>query len=439
MLTIGDAREWARGLVPGSVQTIVTSPPYFGLRDYGTATWEGGDPACNHIQKHARDDESRIRKVDATSGRRARATEYENSSANPIHYRGTCGKCGALRVDQQMGLEATPDEFVANLVALFRDLRAALRDDGTLWLNLGDSYAGSSMTGGVGKGTIAGTQHGARKGADIRFNGNASVPEGMKPKDLIGIPWLTAFALRADGWYLRSAITWCKRASMPESVTDRPTSATEMVFLLSKQPRYYYDADAIREPAQQRIVTDTPMRRVPEVNNNRHGGGNDGLGANPAGRNARNYWLLGPEPFPLAHFAVFPSEIPRRAIRAGTSEKGACAACGSPWRRVVERTPMVIARSGRGEAMGEHGRTAASGTMLEPPTSTTVGWEPSCRCGTVETRPCVVCDPFMGSGTTAAVAVEENRAWVGCDLDPRAAGWLQGRLARVQRRLPLAM
>jgi hypothetical protein len=284
MLTIGDAREWARGLVPGSVQTIVTSPPYFGLRDYGTATWEGGDPACNHIQKHARDDESRIRKVDATSGRRARATEYENSSANPIHYRGTCGKCGALRVDQQMGLEATPDEFVANLVALFRDLRAALRDDGTLWLNLGDSYAGSSMTGGVGKGTIAGTQHGARKGADIRFNGNASVPEGMKPKDLIGIPWLTAFALRADGWYLRSAITWCKRASMPESVTDRPTSATEMVFLLSKQPRYYYDADAIREPAQQRIVTDTPMRRVPEVNNNRHGGGNDGLGANPAGR-----------------------------------------------------------------------------------------------------------------------------------------------------------
>jgi DNA modification methylase len=398
MLTIGDCREWARGLAPGSVQTIVTSPPYFGLRSY-------------------------------------LPTDHPDKA-------------------RELGGEQTPDEFVANLVALFRDLRAALHPTGTLWLNLGDSYA-SGPGGGVGASSVFRNPHagGGASPAKVQngLGGRAPIPEGLKPKDLIGIPWLTAFALRADGWYLRSAITWCKRAPMPESVTDRPTSATEMVFLLTKSPRYYYDAAAIQEPAAASVIA-RAERGYAVGGRNRDASRNDGdIGRREsfadyaAGRNARNFWLLGPEPFPAAHFATFPSEIPRRAIRAGTSEKGACAACGAPWRRVVERPtpPADLRNRGNGAKMDFHTRQTGSGQKLQDwydaNPAQTVGWKPSCGCNTIETRPCLVADPFAGSGTTLAVAEEENRAWVGCDLDSRAAGWLAGRLARVQRRLPLAM
>jgi DNA modification methylase len=275
MLTIGDAREWARGLEPGSVQTIVTSPPYFGLRSYLPA---------DHPDKA-----------------------------------------------RELGGEQTPDEFVGNLVALLAALRPALRDDGTVWLNLGDSYAGSPVSG-YRPGEVpgeGGDQHGARN-----RNGVGAVP-GIKPKDLIGIPWLTAFALRADGWYLRSAITWCKKACMPESVQDRPTSATEMVFLLTKSPRYYYDSEAIAEPlAEQRTPISWEDRKAGGAGTGSlvigHSASNPrgvshNLGYDKPTRNARNFWLLGPSPYPDAHFATFPPEIPRRAIRAGTSEYGACA------------------------------------------------------------------------------------------------------------------
>jgi DNA modification methylase len=396
MLHIGDCREWARGLAPGSVQTVVTSPPYFGLRSYLPA---------DHPDKA-----------------------------------------------RELGGEQTPDEFVANLVALFRDLRAALRDDGTLWLNLGDSYA---RTGGTDRNVSATAIVGSTRNTLVQQpDRTQKAPSGLKDKDLIGIPWMTAFALRADGWYLRSAITWCKRAPMPESVTDRPTSATEMVFLFAKQPTYYYDATAIAEPASEaprrQLLGRLGVEAIPGRTGNGHPQrGHYGNGENGATRNSRNWWLLGPSQFADAHFATFPPEIPRRAIRAGTSEKGACARCGAPWRRVVESdNPSKVANVGEDLSGGAFvGRTA------NPQTSKglhrngggvyssrqVLGWEPSCRCGTTETRPCVVADPFMGSGTTAAVAVEENRAWVGCDLDSRAAGWLQGRLARVQRRLPLAV
>jgi DNA modification methylase len=186
----GDCRTVLAGLPERSVQTCVTSPPYFGLRDYGT--------------------------------------------------------------DGQIGLEPTPDEFVAALVAVFREVRRVLRDDGTVWLNLGDSYASggpggsspaSTLTGGGGRyrdGSKQAAMHEATAGP-------RPVAAGCKPKDLIGIPWMVAFALRADGWYLRSDIIWSKPNPMPESVTDRPTKSHEYLFLLSKGPRYFYDADAVRE------------------------------------------------------------------------------------------------------------------------------------------------------------------------------------------------
>lgn len=374
---VGDAREFAHRLPAQSVQTIITSPPYWGLRSY----LADDDPA--------------------------KALE--------------------------MGSEATPEDFVANLVAVFAALRPALRDDGTLWLNLGDSYVANRGNSPKKPGHDNKAVHSTLAIRQNRIPG--------KEKDLIGIPWRVAFALQADGWILRSDIIWHKPNPMPESVRDRPTRAHEYLFLLTKQARYFYDALAIAEDA-------TADNRELFRGADKYTGGNafnnsaekqaTGRGhvANLTGtRNKRSVWSIPTSPFPGSHFATFPPELVRPCIRAGTSAYGACAACGAPWRRVVERTPMVIARSGRSEAMGEYGRTNTSGTMLEPPTSTTTGWEPSCQCGTAETVPCLVCDPFLGSGTTAMVAIEEGRRWVGCDLDARNAALVAGRIDGRQVRM----
>lgn len=369
---IGDARELAGQLAPGSINTIVTSPPYFGLRSYLPA-----------------DHPDKVR---------------------------------------EMGSEATPDEFVAQLVALFAALRSALRDDGTVWLNLGDSYAGNQ----------GGAQGQTGQRATRTFTASHRVDRrgpGLKDKDLCGIPWLVAFALRADGWYLRSDCIWAKANPMPESVRDRPTRAHEYLFLLSKSPRYFYDADAIMEPVtggtHPKGHKNTPPKSLVHADSREKVKNNASFTAAipdvVTSRNKRSVWNVNPAAFPDAHFATFPPDLVRPCIRAGTSERGCCAACGAPWRRVVERTPMVIARSGRGAAMGEYGRTASSGTMVEPPISKTTGWEPTCRCG-ASVVPCTVLDPFAGSGTVAEVCVEEGRNWIGFDLDERSIGWHDGRL-----------
>jgi DNA modification methylase len=241
---IGDCRSVLATLPDRSVQTCVTSPPYWGLRDYGTATWEGGDAGCDH------------RKVVDTIGAVATSTlggGKKTTGHIQEGFKGGCGRCGAVRVDSQIGLEKTPDEYVAKMVAVFREVRRVLRDDGTLWLNLGDSYV-STPPGKCAdpfKTTTAGGGKADRNRINARESCQSRPPrafDGLKPKDLVGIPWRVAFALQADGWYLRSDIIWHKPNPMPESVTDRPTKAHEYLFLLTKQPTYYYDADAVREP-----------------------------------------------------------------------------------------------------------------------------------------------------------------------------------------------
>src|SRR5690606_34643417 len=257
-------------LPPESVQCVVTSPPYFGLRDYG--------------------------------------------------------------VEGQIGLEATPEEYVAKLVEVFRGIRPVLRPDGTVWLNLGDSYNGSGGAGGD-------YNEGGLKEGQPRYPGRRV--KGLKPKDLIGIPWRVAFALQADGWYLRSDIIWHKPNPMPESVTDRPTRAHEYIFLLTKSPRYYYDAEAIKEPLAK---PEELLRKTPTVfgGRNKHEGygtrrhsGNEYVGTY-TGRNKRSVWTIAPQPFPEGHFAVFPEKLVEPCILAGTSPK-ACPKCRAPWKRVVER------------------------------------------------------------------------------------------------------
>jgi len=364
---VGDCREVLQALPAGSVHCCgcVTSPPYWGLRDYG----------C----------------------------------------------------DGQMGLEQTPEEYVAGMVEVFRAVRRVLRDDGTLWLNLGDSYNSNQARSGIAVGD-------GWRGSDTEtLNSNEqrrAHTSTLKPKDLVGIPWRVAFALQADGWWLRSDIIWAKPNPMPESVTDRPTKAHEYLFLLSKAARYFYDADGIGEPIQPSSMARFASAHDGEADSTKHQvlGGTyarpvkDILAGQRGNtrRNRRSWWPITTKPFPGAHFAVMPPELVEPCILAGTSERGCCGECGAPFVRVVERTPMEIRRSGRGDALGRFGATASSGTMTAPPTSTTIGWEQTCGCG-CGPIPCTVLDPFAGAGTVGVVARQKGREFVGIELNPTYA------------------
>jgi DNA modification methylase len=365
MLSIlqGDCLNVLPTLPAASVQCCVTSPPYWGLRDYGTATWEGGEAGCNH---RAPDEAGQTTKP--TNGQREHAGRF----AGP-----TCYKCGARRIDSQLGLEATPEEYVANMVKVFREVGRVLRNDGTLWVNMGDSYAGSTSgnTNGSGKSGLKndGRNEASRQASlGIQAADMATMaikkekPPGLKPKDLCGIPWRLAFALQADGWYLRSDIIWSKPNPMPESVTDRPTKAHEYIFLLTKQERYFYDAEAIKEPNQNNgardagYLTDATLRP--------HNGATDGkglggyrMGSVENGRNRRTVWTVATQPYSEAHFATFPEDLIKPCIMAGSR-------------------------------LGD-----------------------------------TVLDPFGGSGTTGLVAIELGRRAVLIELNPKYAGLIRDR------------
>jgi DNA modification methylase len=283
----GDCRDIMRGWVQEGIraQMCVTSPPYFGLRDYG-------HPG-------------------------------------------------------QIGLEQTPEQYIAAMVEVFRCVRDVLADDGTLWLNIGDSYC-STAPGSRNAPQTKGSKTEAAQWANAR----PKTPEGMKPKDLIGIPWMLAFALRADGWYLRQDIIWHKPNPMPESVRDRCTKAHEYIFLMSKSDRYYFDSDAIKEPAK---VSSEGIR----FGGSKYGDSTDPKHATKSGNvskeydkaNKRSVWQVATRPYKGAHFATFPPAL-------------------------IE--PCILAGSRTGD---------------------------------------VVLDPFMGSGTTAQVALEHGRQYVGCELN----------------------
>lgn len=388
-LYLGDVREVLRGLPGGSVHACVTSPPYWGLRDYGTGRWEGGDASCEH-----------------DNGGQAQVPQTRNPSAAPSIIAGpnrgggsSCVKCGAVRVDPQIGLEESPEAYVQALVGVFAEVARVLRPEGTLWLNLGDTYAGA----GYGNHDINGDAWKAAASLDKRSTRQQELKkacqrEGIKPKDMVGIPWAVAFALRAAGWYLRSEVIWHKPAILPESVEDRPTNCTEKVFLLARQPRYFYDHVAVLEDAA------------------------DGSGAK---RNMRNVWSISPRPFAGAHFATFPPELPARCIAAGTSERGCCAGCGAPWVRLVERGE--VAAAGGSDVGADNAFNTGAMVARE---RLTAGWKPSCGCGSDAVVPAVVLDPFFGSGTTGLVARQMGRHAVGVELNPEYAEIAKGRLAQ---------
>lgn len=299
----GDCRDVLKTLPEGSINMCVTSPPYYGLRDYGTATWSGGDPNCDHVEKIA-----------AHGGERA----DRDQTGNIFKFRGTCEKCGATSSDNQIGLEQTPEEYIQQLVEVFREVRRVLKDDGTLWVNIGDSYYNYRSGTAFVKQSVAKTDQDLPSFSPSRNNKLA----GLKSKDLIGIPWMLAFALRADGWYLRQDIIWHKPNPMPESVKDRCTKAHEYIFLLSKSKEYYFDYEAIKEkgviPAgtlgakgsEERVAEPGVNSRPPEYKVY------DGM------RQKRSVWTVNTKPYKGAHFATFPTELITPCIQAGCPKDG---------------------------------------------------------------------------------------------------------------------
>jgi DNA modification methylase len=429
-LRLGDCLAVLQSIPDCSVQCCVTSPPYFGLRDYGTAKWEGGDPECDHKQTVARHDGGRVN----TNGFHGSAAA--NSDKGGMNYRDVCGKCGAVRIDGQIGLEPSPEEYIARLVAVFAEVRRVLKDDGTLWLNLGDSYASQ------GGGQVVNTINSKREGGSNTQNKGETrkSPDGYKPKDLLMIPARVALALQADGWYLRSEIIWHKPNPMPESVRDRPTKAHEMIYLLAKSQRYYYDAEAVREPNSENSHSSAgipnPGRKALAINKNLS---KTTLGSwtpeTANGRNRRDVWTVTTKPYKEAHFATFPPDLIEPCILAGTSERGECPKCGKAWVRVVEKTGEFQRRWSQNNADGSPYKKQSSMQNVYKET----GWRPSCTCidesdhnGPFEPIPQTVIDPFNGSGTTGAVSVMHGRQYIGIELNPAYIELSQKRISKQQ-------
>ena len=284
------------------VQSCITSPPYYGLRDYGTSTWEGGDINCDHSTPRSRGDD--IKKGD----------KQGTSLGSRPNTQRVC-KCGAIRKDLQIGLEETPQEFIDNLVEVFACVWDVLKDDGTLWVNLGDSYYNYRPGKGqaLSKQTVSNTnqdlpQTCARRGNKL---------EGYKEKDLMGMPWRLAFALQDFGWYLRQDIIWHKPNPMPESVQDRCTKAHEYIFLLTKKSHYYFDNKAIKEP----VKDDWGTRDRTNGKYHNEGSGltpHSGLEKSYEMANKRSVWTVNTKPYKGAHFAVYPEELIEPCVLAST-------------------------------------------------------------------------------------------------------------------------
>lgn len=377
-LHCGDALEVLQGMADESVHTVVTSPPYFGLRAYN-----GGD--------------------------------------------------------REIGIEERPEDYISNLVSIFRETRRVLRDDGTIWIVIGDGYA-TQPKGNPGSRSKGLTNNGDCAAEASQHRTKSTIVGGLKQKDLIGIPWMLGLALRDDGYFLRDVVIWAKSCSgnyrggscMPESVRDRTVKSFEYVLMLTKNPRYYYDAQAIAEPCAELERKQSEKRRLMRMN--RGVVSLNGLGQTSKGvdggavithemksgatRNRRAVWTISTQPFKGSHFACFPLKLVEPMILAGSSERGCCPKCLAPYQRITEKTKI---KRNRPNSLTK--RTGEEGTGNFCPNDTagvstkTLGWEPTCTCDAGEPIPCTILDPFSGAATTGIAAVRNGRRYVGIDLN----------------------
>ncbi len=467
-ILIGDVRDRLRDLPDESVHCVVTSPPYWGLRDYGTASWEGGDTECDHRKGPLASPKSTLQGYTG---------DHVKLAVGGMPFKEVCGKCGARRIDRQLGMEPTLGEHIETMVSVFREVRRVLRKDGTVWLNYGDCYA----TSGTRQGDIGGSVTSSINEQRKVNGGYRPRAMGLKEKDLCMIPNRLAIALQDDGWWVRSEIIWHKPNPMPESVTDRPATAHEKIWLLTKSARYWYDAEAVRtasnwDPSNTKMPDgwDTGPGAHGSVHRNgrekgarktdkqrghgrRHAGFNDRWDAmskseqQANGANLRNVWTVPTKGFSEAHFATFPPDLIVPCIKAGTSEKGCCAECGAPWVRETEARLVPTAKAAKRGIIDARDYAADKndgGANRQKDghipgwrrDDITLGWSPSCKCHvmkgpisqTVGTPPdpvaCTVMDPFGGSGTTGLVADRLGRNAILIELNPEYAEMAQRRI-----------
>ncbi len=382
---------------------------YYGLRDYSIPpTIWGGDPACaHHFQMETKTADLRTGLGMAALGERYRGGDHKVGTVPSISVQHGFCRCGAWL--GALGREPRLDMYVEHMVDVFRAVHRVLRSDGTLWLNLGSGY---------------------------------------QNKQLDGAPWRVAFALQADGWILRQDIIFSKPNPMPESVTDRCTKSHEYIFMLTKSPRYFFDAEAIKEDASPATHARISQNLAAQVGSFRANGGNKTNGpmkAVMAGstrkiaeagsrvannrsyeaalalvvekRNRRSVWEVATQPFALAHFATFPPALVEPCILAGTSAKGCCAKCGAPWERIIEHGPADKETTrGKQPWAAETGQRDNAGGLPSKP-AITLGWRPTCKCEAAVV-PCAVLDPFFGSGTTGLVSDRLQRDCIGIELNP---------------------
>ena len=326
-ILLGDSRTTLSQIPDNSVDCCITSPPYYGLRDYGTGKWIGGRPDCPH---------RRLSKAsDKTITGHAQEEELKGNVGDAI-YKTVCPLCGAVREDNQIGLEETPQEYIHQLMEVFDEVHRVLKPTGTFWLNIGDSYNGS----GRGRGADGEVHFSALSAKQGTNKGSAQgvitkkVIDYCKPKDLIGIPWMLAFALRDSGWYLRQDIIWHKPNPMPEPVKDRCVKSHEYIFLLSKEPRYFFDYEAIQEGATTEM--DQSITKI-RFGGSKYGDNDDPHFATKSGkewkpqtgeseddlvRNKRDVWTVTPDSFRGAHFATFPPKLIEPMVLAGCPPGG---------------------------------------------------------------------------------------------------------------------
>ena len=351
----GSCLDTLKTLPEQSINTCITSPPYWGLRDYGES--------------------------------------------------------------DQLGLEETPEEFVENLVQVFREVKRVLRDDGTVWLNLGDSYSGS----GKGPSTSLNKEH-----HNLERTHSKIVPDNLKPKDLVGIPWRVAFALQADGWYLRQDIIWHKPNPMPESVRDRCTKAHEYIFLLSKSPKYYFDNEAIKEDSKYYGKDNRSGKGRMEYKGVKFEDKDELIQQSfltiDEKRNKRSVWTVTTKSFEGAHFATFPPDLIEPCVLAGCPLE-VCAECNEPYVRQIEskkvnrdeldvNDPRYRPNTYDGSYKDINGKADAGYRS-----TIDMGLQKQCDCKTDKTKSGTVLDPFGGSGTTAQVALGNSRDAVLCELN----------------------